>query len=187
MTEPETAYVGLGTNLGDRAATIVSAIDALDSAAGVRVTARSAVLETDPVGPVRQGKFLNAVVEVATTLTPQALIATCLAIERQHGRKRETERRWGPRSLDLDLLLHGEHVVDEPGLTLPHPRMHTRAFVLDPLAEIAPELIHPVLGRSIRELRDRGATGDGGRSTAILPGSHPVARRSGRMIKDGRQ
>ena len=147
--------MALGSNLGDREAAIRSAIEALDRSTGVAVTAVSSIIETEPVGGPAQGRFLNAVVELKTTLDPRRLLQTCLIIEASHGRIRDRQKRWGPRTLDLDLLLHGDAVIDEPELTVPHPRMIERAFVIDPLAELAPELAHPVLGRSIRQLRDR--------------------------------
>jgi 2-amino-4-hydroxy-6-hydroxymethyldihydropteridine diphosphokinase len=155
MSAPEIAFVGLGANLGDREATIASAVRALRRTEGVEVTAASRLLETRPVGPVRQGRFLNGVVRLRTVLPPAALLRRCLAIERDHGRDRSREQRWGPRTLDLDLLLYGQLVIDEPGLTLPHPRMHERAFVLIPLSEIAPQARHPVLGLTAAALRER--------------------------------
>jgi len=145
-----TAYVGLGSNLGDRRAALEGAIRALGALPGIRVTAVSRVHETDPVGGPPQGRFLNAVAELRTTLDARALMDALGEIEVRFGRER-TER-WGPRTLDLDLLLYGEEVIDSPGLTVPHPRMHQRRFVLEPLCEVAPEARHPVLGRSAREL-----------------------------------
>lgn len=132
------AFLGLGSNLGDRAATLRAAITALDAAPGVRVTRISSLYETPPWGPVPQGPYLNACIGVETTLSARALLELGLAIERDHGRERAI--RWGPRTLDIDLLLYGSDHVDEDGLIVPHPRMAERAFVLVPLAEIAPEL-----------------------------------------------
>ncbi|ODT13704.1 MAG: 2-amino-4-hydroxy-6-hydroxymethyldihydropteridine diphosphokinase [Kaistia sp. SCN 65-12] len=145
MTE---AFLGLGSNLGDRAATLRAAIAALDTAPSVRVTRISSLYETPPWGPVPQGPYLNACIGVETSLSPRALLELGLAIERDHGRERAI--RWGPRTLDIDLLLYGTDHVDEDGLIVPHPRMAERAFVLVPLAEIAPEL--EIGGRAIPEL-----------------------------------
>jgi len=116
----------------------------LESIPGTRVTARSSLYRTSPVGYLEQPDFINAVASVQTTLKPQALLAALLATENRHGRRRAT--RNAPRTLDLDLLLYGEEVLDEHGLTLPHPRLHERAFVLAPLAEIAPGAMVPGRG-----------------------------------------
>jgi 2-amino-4-hydroxy-6-hydroxymethyldihydropteridine diphosphokinase len=134
------AYVGLGANLGNRRATIENAIALLPG-----VVAVSEVRETEPVGVVDQPPFLNAVVALETALCPRELLDTLLAVERVLGRRRR--ERWGPRTIDLDLLLYGDEVVDEPGLTVPHPRLHERSFALEPLAELDPELVVPGRGR----------------------------------------
>ena len=139
------AFVGLGANLGDRGGTIRAALARLDG-----VVAVSRLRETDPVGFEDQPRFLNGVAEVETELPPRALLDRLLAIERELGRTRDGPR-FGPRTIDLDLLLLGDLVLDEPGLTLPHPRLHERRFVLEPLAELAPELVVPGRGR-IRDL-----------------------------------
>jgi len=152
MNHPTTAYVALGSNLGDREAAIRSAVDALDRSAGLAVTAMSALRETSPIGAPGQGRYLNAVVRIRAFLTPHRLLERCLIIEAAHGRDRRDEPRWGPRPLDLDVLLYGEEIIDGPDLTVPHPRMHERLFVLEPMAEIAPALIHPVLGRTMESL-----------------------------------
>jgi 2-amino-4-hydroxy-6-hydroxymethyldihydropteridine diphosphokinase len=148
------AYVSLGSNLGDREAHFAAALGALRARAGVRVIALSAVYETDPVGPLPQGPYLNAVVHLRTRLSPRALLACLQQIEAAAGRTRGAERNLA-RTLDLDLLLHGAQTLDEPGLTLPHPRLHERAFVLEPLCELAPDLVHPKLRRRIDELARR--------------------------------
>ena len=138
------AYVGLGANLGDRERNIRHAVTRL----GPRRV--STLRETEPVGYVDQPPFLNGVAEVETDLTPRALLERLLEIERELGRKRNGVR-YGPRTLDLDLLLYEDVEIDEPGLTLPHPRMHERRFVLEPLAELAPDLVVPGRGR-VRDL-----------------------------------
>lgn len=146
-----TAYLALGANLGDRQAQLAGARTQLAAAPGVRVAAASPLYETDAVGgPAGQPPFLNAVLRVETTLAPRALLELCLAVEQHFGRRRD--ERWGPRTLDLDLLFYGDAVLDEPGLVVPHPQLHRRRFVLVPLAALAPGLLHPVLGRSVREL-----------------------------------
>ena len=132
------AYLGLGSNLGDRRALLQQAIEALDWG-DVSVVERSRVYETDPVGgPEGQPAFLNQVIGVETSLDAHTLWERCSAVEAALGRSREHEVHWGPRAIDIDVLLYGEETFDEPDLTLPHPRMHERAFVLVPLAEIAP-------------------------------------------------
>lgn len=142
---PVTAYVALGSNLGDRAGHLAAALAALAALPGTRVLAVSATFETAPVGPAGQQNYFNAAAALSTSLAPHALLDHLLAIEQARGRVRR--ERWGPRTLDLDLLLHGDTVLDDPHLTLPHPRMLERAFVLAPLADIAPDLV--LAGRSV--------------------------------------
>lgn len=134
------AYVGVGSNLGDREATIRAAIDALPG-----VIAVSQLRETDPVGVTDQPAFLNGAVALETELSPRELLDRLLAVERELGRERR--ERWGPRTIDLDLLLYGDEAIDEAGLTVPHPRLHERRFVLEPLADIAPALVIQGHGR----------------------------------------
>ena len=130
------SYIGIGSNLGERERTLRSAVSALGAAPGVEVVAVSTLRETDPVGPVTdQPRFLNGAVAVETSLGPRELLDLLLRIEAEHGRTREGPEG-GPRTLDLDLLLHGDERVDEPGLTVPHPRLQEREFVLEPLAEL---------------------------------------------------
>jgi 2-amino-4-hydroxy-6-hydroxymethyldihydropteridine diphosphokinase len=136
------AYVGLGANLGDREATLRRALELLDAEAGLKVVAVSAFRETDPVGYVDQPRFLNAAAAVDTALAPRALLDALLATERKLGRER-TGPRFGPRTIDLDLLLYGDAVVSEPGLLVPHPRLRERRFALEPLAELDPALEIP--------------------------------------------
>jgi len=140
----KTAFVGIGSNLGDREDNLRLAVELLSAEDGVDVTAVSEIRETEPVGPVEQGPFLNGAVRIETELGPRELLERLLAVEQRLGRVRE--ERWGPRTIDLDLLLYGDEAVDEPGLTVPHPRLHERRFVLEPLADLAPSLEIPGRG-----------------------------------------
>lgn len=145
-----TAYIGLGANLGDRERTLRRALDLLAARAGVAVDAVSTFRETEPVGYLDQPRFLNGAARLETELTPRELLAALLDVERQLGRDRSGPRsavRWGPRTVDLDLLLYDDLELDEDGLTVPHPRLHERGFVLEPLAELAPGLVVPGRGR----------------------------------------
>lgn len=139
------AYVGLGSNLGDREQAIEQAVALLGAEPQVEVVATSTLRETEPWGPVAQPGFLNGAVEVETSLEPRALLGVLLDVERRLGRVRD--ERFGPRTIDLDLLVFGDAVLDEPGLTVPHPRLHERAFALEPLHELDPELVVPGRGR----------------------------------------
>jgi 2-amino-4-hydroxy-6-hydroxymethyldihydropteridine diphosphokinase len=138
-------YVGLGANLGDRERTLREAVAALAAEDGVEVVAVSNLRETEPVGVGEQPYFLNGAVALETTLTARELLDLLLAIEQRFGRVRLSGEH-GPRTLDLDLLLYGEEEIDEPGLTVPHPRLHERLFVLEPLADLAPGLVVPGRG-----------------------------------------
>jgi 2-amino-4-hydroxy-6-hydroxymethyldihydropteridine diphosphokinase len=140
--------VGLGSNLGDRELNLRRALQRLEELGTVRA---SSFRETNPVGVTDQPKFLNAAVELATDLPPKELLERLLEIERELGRDRATERRWGPRVIDLDLLLFGEEAIDEPGLTVPHPRLADRRFVLEPLCELNEDLALPD-GTRVRDL-----------------------------------
>jgi len=144
------AHIGLGSNLGDREASLRSALEALGKTKGIRVVRVSAFRETAPVGGPPQPPYLNAAAEIETNLPPREILEKLLAIEKNLGRVRA--ERWGPRVIDLDLLLCEDAVINEPGLIVPHPRMHERRFVLEPLAEIAPDAVHPVLKRSVADM-----------------------------------
>jgi 2-amino-4-hydroxy-6-hydroxymethyldihydropteridine diphosphokinase len=140
------AYVGLGANLGPREDTLSRAVQLLREEEGVEVVAVSTLRETEPVGPTDQPPFLNGAVALETGLSPRALLDVLLRIEQRLGRVRDGTR-WGPRTIDLDLLVHGDLTVDAPGLRVPHPRLHERRFALEPLAELEPELVVPGRGR----------------------------------------
>jgi len=139
------AYVGLGANLGDREASLRSALELLAAEPGIELVASSSIRETDPVGYEEQPRFLNAAACVHTALSPRELLDVLLGIERRLGRTR-TGPRYGPRTIDLDLLLYAEETVDEPGLHVPHPRLAERRFALEPLAELDPALVVPGAG-----------------------------------------
>jgi 2-amino-4-hydroxy-6-hydroxymethyldihydropteridine diphosphokinase len=145
------ALIGLGSNLGDRHATLEGAIAALDATPGVRVRRVSAFHETEPVGgPPGQRAYLNAAAALETTLDPLELLHVLQTIEARFGRVRTV--RWGERTLDLDLLLFDDRVIQTPALSIPHPRLTERRFVLEPLAEIAPQAVEPRTGRTVSEL-----------------------------------
>ena len=144
------AYIGLGGNLGDRRSYLDRAIRLLEREPGIELVARSRVRETEPVGYTDQPPFLNAAVAVETELGPRELLDRLLAVERELGRDR-TGPRFGPRTIDLDLLLYGDETVVEPGLVVPHPRLAERRFVLEPLADLDPDLVLPD-GRALGEL-----------------------------------
>jgi 2-amino-4-hydroxy-6-hydroxymethyldihydropteridine diphosphokinase len=139
------AYVGLGANLGERESTLPAAVDALSSDVEIEVVAVSTLRETEPVGVGEQPPFLNGAVALETSLGARELLERLLAVEQRFGRVRVAGEH-GPRTLDLDLLLYGDETIDEPGLSLPHPRLHERRFVLEPLAELAPGLVVPGRG-----------------------------------------
>ncbi|HET7572365.1 MAG TPA: 2-amino-4-hydroxy-6-hydroxymethyldihydropteridine diphosphokinase [Gaiellaceae bacterium] len=147
MTVPVRAYVALGANLGERERTLREAVAALAAEPGIEVLSVSTLRETAPVGVAGQPDFLNGAVALETTLPARALLELLLAVERRFGRVRDPEEPHGPRTLDLDLLLYGDARIDEPGLRVPHPRLHERRFVLEPLAELAPGLVVPGRGR----------------------------------------
>lgn len=161
LVADERVLLGLGSNIGDRQATIRAAIDALAATPGVTIRAISRLRETRPVGNIEQPHFLNAAVCLVTGLEPRCLLDVCLQIELRHGRARR--ERWGPRTLDIDVLLYGDRLIDEPGLHVPHPRMHERLFALVPAAEIAGDMKHPAYGISLDALLQRYSANSGER------------------------
>jgi 2-amino-4-hydroxy-6-hydroxymethyldihydropteridine diphosphokinase len=149
------AFIGLGSNLGDREAQIRRAIEEMRRVPRTMVARVSSLYDTAPVGDVDQPRFLNAVAWVETDLTPGELLWNLLLVEQRLGRVRVKAKRWGPRTIDLDLLFYGDQVLEEPGLTLPHPEAHQRAFVLLPMAELDPEYVHPVSGETVAAMLER--------------------------------
>lgn len=152
-----TAYLGFGSNLGDRPAILDEVMRTLSQTPQVIITRRSSLYETQPVGFLDQPDFLNAVIEVKTTLTPRELLGLVLRLEENHGRVRNL--RWGPRVIDIDILLYGEVALAEPDLTVPHPRLTERAFALVPLAEIAPNAHFPdgeTVQKKLQRLHETG-------------------------------
>ncbi len=146
MIDPVIAFVGLGANLGDAPATVREAMRALDVLPQTRLLRASRLYRSRAWGVETQPDFINAVAMLESRLPARTLLDELLAIERAHGRERAAEVRWGPRTLDLDLLLHGDSIIDEPGLRVPHPHLHERAFALLPLVEVAPDAVIPGRG-----------------------------------------
>ena len=174
----ESACVALGSNLGERESHVAAALVALTRHAEVSGLVGSSLWETAPVGgPAGQGAYLNAAARFETTLSPRVLLDLLLELERVHGRERSVPD--APRTLDLDLLLYGDRVIREEGLTVPHPRLHLRPFVLAPLREVAADLLHPELGVSVEGLAgrlegtDAWGTDDVTRYPAPTQSSHP--------------
>lgn len=158
-----TAYLGIGSNLGDRTAACEEAVNSIGRMPGIELRARSSLYETSPVGGPAQGNYINGVVAIGTEIAPLGLLNVLKSIEKKMGRESAPERDH-PRVIDIDILLYGDLVLESPELTVPHPRMHTRCFVLKGLYEIDPSLEHPVTGETIRELWNkanaaRGKTG----------------------------
>ena len=138
----QNVFLGLGSNLGDRAKYIATAVDSIRKDPNILVVQQSSVIETEPVGTIEQGKFLNQVIEIQTEYEPLDLLSACLAIESSLGRVRD--EKWGPRILDIDILFYGCHSINEEDLIIPHPEAHKRLFVLIPMEEIAPNFEHPI-------------------------------------------
>jgi len=146
----KTAYVGIGSNLGDKLGNCVNAIDLIEKTPGLHVTATSPLYRTEPVGVQGQDWYLNGAMALSLHISTHTLLASLLDIEEKMGRKRQ--KKWDSRVIDLDILLSGQEIIKEEGLTVPHPLMHLRRFVLVPLAQLAPGLTHPTLGMTIGEL-----------------------------------
>ena len=152
-TIKHTAFIGLGSNVGAREKNVAAALNALETTRGISVTKVSSLYETDPVGgPADQPAFINAVAQIETALSAPRLLAVCQKIEEMLGRKRKIH--WGPRTIDLDLLIYGDEVHSSASLTIPHPLMHERRFVMEPFVEIAPDFVHPMLNRTARQILD---------------------------------
>ena len=160
-------YLSLGSNLGDRAANLNAAIERLGELG--QVMAVSSFYETEPVDYTAQPWFLNCAVKLDTEKMPKQLMAKILDIEREMGRNRKRERSKGPRKIDIDILLFGNSIVETQSLTIPHPALHERRFVLEPLVEIAPEVRHPLFKRKVRELRDALPAGQAVKRLATSP------------------
>jgi 2-amino-4-hydroxy-6-hydroxymethyldihydropteridine diphosphokinase len=148
---PHRVHIGIGSNLGDRRANIAEAIERTSQLTGTRVVRASSLYESEPLGDAKTW-FVNCVIELDTDLAPEPLLKKLLAIEESMGRKRVKGKRWGSRVIDLDILLYDQDVIDKRNLKVPHPELHKRRFVLLPLAELAPQVVHPQLGQSISTL-----------------------------------
>jgi 2-amino-4-hydroxy-6-hydroxymethyldihydropteridine diphosphokinase len=159
----KTAYIGIGSNLGDKLNNCDKAIDLINGISGCGVTGRSDFFRTEPVGVEAQDWYVNGVISLKTDLSVKELLNNLLAIESGMGRKRE--KKWGPRIIDLDILLFGEEVIEEKDLRVPHPHMHLRRFVLVPMVQLAPDLIHPVLGTTMAELLNNSSL----QGQAVIP------------------
>ena len=150
MSQKARAFIGAGANLGEPVRQIRQAKDALQKSPGVKFLGASSLYRTQPMGPIAQPPFINAVFSLECGMSPKDLLALLLSVEEKMGRIRR--ERWGPRVIDLDLLFYGDMVISEQGLEVPHPRLHERRFVLAPLVEIAPDVVHPVLKKSASDL-----------------------------------
>jgi 2-amino-4-hydroxy-6-hydroxymethyldihydropteridine diphosphokinase len=162
---PHRVYIGIGSNLGDRKANIVEAVDRVSKLPSTRVVRASSLYESEPLGDAKTW-FVNSVIEIETEIAPDALLRKLKAIEQAMGRKRVKGKRWGSRVIDLDILLWNQEVVEKRSLRIPHPEMHKRRFVLLPLAELAPHVVHPNLGQSVSSLL---ATVKDAKRVSLLP------------------
>ncbi len=145
-------YLGLGSNLGDRVSAIQQALQCLTDHPNIRLLSTSSFYETEPVGYTDQDWFVNAAVALQTDLPPESLLAVCQKIEQQLGRVRDPNNQWGPRTIDMDILFYGDLVMNQPGLIIPHPRLHLRSYALVPLLEINSRVMHPLLGKTVEQL-----------------------------------
>ncbi len=149
------AFIALGSNVGDRERFLKQAVKELKAVASIALIRESSIIDTEPAGGPPQGRFLNQVIEIETSLSPEALLAELQRVERRCGRVRR--EKWGPRTLDLDILLYGDRIIHQPGLDIPHPRMLHRSFVLRPLCEIAPSFVHPVTRQRICDILEENS------------------------------
>lgn len=146
------AYIAVGSNLGDRQSTINQAIESIKARRDISLVQISPMIETDPVGEIEQGRYLNGMIHIQTRMEARELLEFMMGVEQSLGRDRSIEQRWGPRTIDLDLIVFGDQVIDEPGLQVPHPRLHERLFVLAPLCEIAADIMVPVHNQTPRQM-----------------------------------
>ena len=157
-TTVKISYIGIGSNIGDKLSNCLKAIELIRGIPGCRIIAQSDFYRTEPVGVEGQEWYLNGVISLSTSISARELLQSLLDIETGMGRKRKG--KWDPRIIDLDILLFGDDAINEEGLIIPHPRMHVRRFVMEPLVRLAPDLIHPVLGKSMAGLL-AGLSGQG--------------------------
>jgi 2-amino-4-hydroxy-6-hydroxymethyldihydropteridine diphosphokinase len=143
-------YLGLGSNLGNREENIKNAISRLSSDPEIHITTRSSMIETKPYGNIDQPYFINSVIEIDTDIPAENLFSKCITVENELGRKRN--EKWGPRTIDIDILFYNDQIINSQKLTIPHPDLHNREFVLYSLNEICPDFIHPVINKKIKEL-----------------------------------
>lgn len=181
--ECETVYIGFGSNLGDRLDFCDRAMTLLSLLPATQVTAVSSLYETEPIndaGDPGSGWFLNGVVQLETEVNPQSLLEVCCEVERALGRNQK--RRDGPRTLDLDILFYGTRIINDPGLVIPHPRLHLRRFVLTPMVELDPDWHHPVLQRTVKDILEQLSDHAQVRRLALAPnswyGSRPTCKMS---------
>jgi len=147
-----TAYICAGSNLGDRVGYLQQANNLLNYTQNIKVVESSSLYESEPVGYADQEWFVNAVMLIETSLSPGELLAECMRIEKQLGRVRDPQNRWGERTLDLDILFYNDSVIEEESLQIPHPRMHERAYALVPMLELDPDFVHPIIGKTVFEI-----------------------------------